>query len=77
MVLGSTQPLTEMSTRNLPGGKARKVDNLSAICDCLENVGASNVFQSYGIPRPCYRDSFIFFKKITEDFNYTRRVQHV
>jgi hypothetical protein len=36
MVLGSTQPLTEMSTRNLPGGKrrpARKADNLTAICE--------------------------------------------
>jgi hypothetical protein len=36
MVLGSTQPLTEMSTRNLPGGKgrpARRADNLSAICE--------------------------------------------
>jgi hypothetical protein len=36
MVLGSTQPLTEMSTRNIPGGKerpARKADNLTAICE--------------------------------------------
>jgi hypothetical protein len=36
MGLGSTQPLTEMSTRNLPGGKgrpARKSDNLTAICE--------------------------------------------
>jgi hypothetical protein len=35
MALGSTRPLTEMSTRNLPGGKgrpARKADNLTAIC---------------------------------------------
>jgi hypothetical protein len=35
MALGSTHPLTEMSTRNLPGGKgrpARKADNLTAIC---------------------------------------------
>jgi hypothetical protein len=34
MTLGSTQPLTEMSTRNLPGGKkrqARRTDNLAAI----------------------------------------------
>jgi hypothetical protein len=34
MVLGSTQPLTEMSTRNVPGGKgrqARKADSLAAI----------------------------------------------
>jgi hypothetical protein len=36
MALGSTQPLTEMSTRNLPGGKkrpARRADNLAAICE--------------------------------------------
>jgi hypothetical protein len=34
IALGSTQPLTEISTRNLPGGKARpegKGDNLTAI----------------------------------------------
>jgi hypothetical protein len=34
VVLGLTQPLTEMSTSNFPGGKkrpARKVDNLAAI----------------------------------------------
>jgi hypothetical protein len=36
MVLGSTQPLTEMSTRNLPEGRkqpARRADNHSAICE--------------------------------------------
>jgi hypothetical protein len=36
MALGSTQPLMEMSTKNLPGGKgrpARKADNLTAICE--------------------------------------------
>jgi hypothetical protein len=34
MTLGSTQPLTEMGTRNLPGGEGRpasKADNLTAI----------------------------------------------
>jgi hypothetical protein len=34
VVLGSTQPLTEMSTRNLPGGKKRpalRADNLAAV----------------------------------------------
>jgi hypothetical protein len=34
MALGSTQPVTEMSTRNFPGGKkrpARRADNLAAI----------------------------------------------
>jgi hypothetical protein len=36
MGLGSTQPLTEMSTRNISGGKGRpvrKADNLTAICE--------------------------------------------
>jgi hypothetical protein len=36
MALGSTKPLTEMSTRNLPGGKGRlahKADDLTAICE--------------------------------------------
>jgi hypothetical protein len=36
VALGPTQPLIEMSTRNLPGGKglsARKADNHTAICD--------------------------------------------
>jgi hypothetical protein len=33
MALGPTQPLTEINTRNLPGGKGRpalKTDNLTA-----------------------------------------------
>jgi hypothetical protein len=37
MALGSTQPLTQMSTRNLQGVKgglsARKADSLTAICE--------------------------------------------
>jgi hypothetical protein len=36
MALGSTQPLTEMSTGNPPGGQerpARKDDNITAICE--------------------------------------------
>jgi hypothetical protein len=39
MALGSTEPLTEMSTRNLPVGKerpARKADNLTAICEPID-----------------------------------------
>jgi hypothetical protein len=38
MALGSTQPLTEMSTKNLPGGNRRpvhKAKNLSAICESI------------------------------------------
>jgi hypothetical protein len=55
MVLGSTQPLTEMSTRNFPGGKewpAHKADNLNAICEPLSiKYGSLNVSQSHGPPQ--------------------------
>jgi hypothetical protein len=38
MTLGSTQPITEMSTRNLSGGKERpapEADDLTAICELI------------------------------------------
>jgi hypothetical protein len=41
MALQSTQHLTKMSTRNLPGGgggkgrPAREADNLTAICEAI------------------------------------------
>jgi hypothetical protein len=38
MALGSTRPLTEISTRDLPGGKGRpalKTDNLTAMCELI------------------------------------------
>jgi hypothetical protein len=36
MAMGLTQSVTEMSTRNIPGGEgqsARKADDLTAICE--------------------------------------------
>jgi hypothetical protein len=55
MALGSTQPLTEMSTRNLPGGKGRPVrraENLTAMCEPIvwRKCGTLNVSQPYGPP---------------------------
>jgi hypothetical protein len=38
VAVGSTQPVTEMSTRNLPEGKGRpalKADHLTAICELI------------------------------------------
>jgi hypothetical protein len=55
MALGSTQPLTEMSTRNL-GGKgrpARRADKLTAICEptVYTKCGSIDVSQPYGPSR--------------------------
>jgi hypothetical protein len=57
MALGSTQPLTEMSTRNLrrPGGKA---DNLTAICELnVYKVWESRRLTTLWASRACYMDS--------------------
>jgi hypothetical protein len=64
MALGSTQSLTEMSTRNIPWGERRpanKADNLTAICEPIvyKNVGASTSHRPMGVHGP-YRDTFTF-----------------
>jgi hypothetical protein len=65
MALGSTQPITEMSTRNLPGGKgwtARKADNLTAICESIVyKMREPRRLTTLWASTACYRDNFTFF----------------
>jgi hypothetical protein len=65
MALGSTQLLTEMSTRNLPVGKgrpARKADNLTAICEPIAwKIREPQCLTTVWVSTACYRDSFTFF----------------
>jgi hypothetical protein len=69
--LGSTQPLTEMSTRNLPEGKgrpARKADNLNAVCEPIGGkMWEPRRLTTLGVCITCHRDSFTF------NFTYKQR----
>jgi hypothetical protein len=76
MALGSSQPLTEISVRNLPGGKERpalRADNHTAICEPsvyqmwqprrLTTVWASTAYyrDSFTLPYlPCIKEARIF-----------------
>jgi hypothetical protein len=66
MVLGSIEPLTEMSTRNLPGGKdrpadrpARKADNHTAIYELtVQKMWEPRRLTTVWTSMACYKDSF-------------------
>jgi hypothetical protein len=62
MALGSSQPLTEISTRNIPGGKgrpARGADNLTAICEpSVLKMWEPRRLTTLWTFTACYRDSF-------------------
>jgi hypothetical protein len=67
MALGSTEPLTEMSTRKIPGGgggarPARKTDNLTANCEpIVQKMWEPRRLTTLWAFTACYRDSFTFF----------------
>jgi hypothetical protein len=61
---GFSQPLTEMTARNIPGGKvrlARKAGDFRAKLrgDCLKNVGVSTLTNPWA-SKACYRESLTF-----------------
>jgi hypothetical protein len=68
MALGSTQPVTKMTNRNLPGDKgwpAHKADNLTAIYELIvqKNVAGSMSHNPLGL-HSLLRDSCIFFASV-------------
>jgi hypothetical protein len=70
MALGSTQPLTGMCTRNLPGGKrrpVRKADNLTAICEpTVYKMWKPRLLTTLWAFTVCYRDSFTFLRLLSQ-----------
>jgi hypothetical protein len=60
MALGSTQPLTEMSTRNIPGDEgrpAREADNLTANCEpIVYKMWEPQHLTTLWVSTPRYRD---------------------
>jgi hypothetical protein len=77
MVLGSTQPLTEMSTRNFPGGKGRpanKADNLTPVCEPnVQKMWQPRPLTTLWVFTACYRDSFHFLWGVESDENSTKK----
>jgi hypothetical protein len=80
MAMGSAQPLTEMRTRNLRGGKVRpahKADNLTAICEpIIYKMWEPRDVTTLWAPTACYRDSFTFYinSKSKASTLYTERL---
>jgi hypothetical protein len=66
MARGSTQPLAEMSTRNLPEGNgrtARKADNGHLWAEYQENDGASTLHNPMGLHGLLQRQLYLYLYK--------------
>jgi hypothetical protein len=74
MALGLTQPVTEMSTRNLPGGKWQptlKPDNLTANCEpIVYKMCETQSLETLWTSMAYYRDGFTLpYKKICPEMS--------
>jgi hypothetical protein len=65
MALGSTQPLTDMTLRKIPGGKGRpapKTDNFTAFCQpTISKMLEPRRLTTLWIFKACYRIALLFY----------------
>jgi hypothetical protein len=67
MALGSTQPLTEMSVRNLPGGKgqsARKADLTAIFEPSVKKMSEPRRLTALRASMACYTDSLSTYVRL-------------
>jgi hypothetical protein len=78
MAMGSTQPLTEMSTRNIPGGEGRpalKADNLTAICEpIVYKMWEPQHLTALWVSTARDRDTFTFYRAGTRLCDNTPKI---
>jgi hypothetical protein len=85
VALVSTQPLTEMSTRNLPGDKGRKTpkaNKLTAICEQIfkGKCGSLDISQPHGHSRAVTGIALLFYLLLyvrNADVNWTDLPQYM
>jgi hypothetical protein len=71
MALGSIQNLTEMSTRNIPGGKGLSAENLTAICELIVCIPWEPWYlTTLEASTACYGDSFTLWRWIVLPVRY-------
>ena len=72
MALGSTQPLTEMSTRSIPGGKGGRCVGLTTLppsCAVVTKSGNLNFLEPSGPLQACNGTALPFYIKTSINWN--------